>query len=105
MEPGERPTLTAEEKTAQRQLQSMLTRLAMPSVDMFALDHSSYEYDMARATWHRLLVEAAIGALLAEGLITATVPDEPGWLKIGLPEHLLPFVQACRLGCGHTPPE
>lgn len=84
------PGLTEEEKTAQRETRDDLVRCAMLAVDMFAVKHAMDAPNMTRASWNRLLVEAAIGFLLSEGLIEATPQTEERFLRIGIPEHLMP---------------
>jgi len=70
-----------------------LARAATITVDSFVLDNYDALNYVTKASRTALIVEAAIGYLIGEGLIRVT--DEwPEYLSIGIPDHLMPDVEA-----------
>ncbi len=95
--PFDRPELNDAEKTAQRELRDLLVRAAILAVDIAYLDHQQQLVVATKAQQTRFIVEAAIGALIADGLIAATIgDDEPLLSSMRLPEHLLPTALEAR---------
>lgn len=90
----DRPELTEAEQQAQRETRDRLVRAAMFAVDMFAIDHRLSTLGLAPAVTNRLLVESAVGSLLADGWITENDPTQDRWSRPLLPDHLRPDVMA-----------
>ena len=77
--------------TEQRRIRDMLVRDAIFTTDIFMMDHAADLQRVTAANRTRLTLQAAIGFLLAQGLITATPDDQrPEWMALDLPEHLRP---------------
>lgn len=93
-DPLARPELTEAEKTAQRETRDYLAQTATLAVDGFCVRNRDALSAVTEASRTRLIVDAAIGYLLAEGLIQATdpEPDPDRWLALDLPPHLEPDV-------------
>lgn len=86
------PEPTEAEKTAQRAARDRLVRAATLAVDVFVMDNAPLQKLMTPASWTRLLVEATVGYLLGEGLITENPANEDAWLALNVAEHLAPDV-------------
>lgn len=82
-----------EEEEAQLAMCDRLSRLATFAVDVFVLDHRDVWPLLTQASQTRLIVQAALGFLIGEGLIEEKPqPEEGNYVHMRVPGHLAPAV-------------
>lgn len=82
------------EQQEQRELRDRLVKSAIFAVDGVAMKGRPMLDAMPAAMTTRIIAEAVVGSLLAQGLITPLPDDQwPEWLTTDIPEHLAPDVE------------
>jgi hypothetical protein len=88
-----RPTPSVEEQQAQRDIRDRLAHVALLATDNIVIDNAAAIAALPSAYRSRITVEAAIGYLIAEGLIRVTPDDEwPEYVSLELPDYLKPDI-------------